>query len=161
MRTDRQYPARPILGVGAAIVISPEDAQYPASTLRTGGAGIVLVKRAFEPLKGQWSLPGGAVEVGETLESAVAREIAEETGLAVDVGPIVDVFDRILHDDSGRIQYHFVLIDYVCRVRAGILRAGSDVDDVVIADPARLDDYGLTAKTVEVIGKAMQHAVAK
>jgi 8-oxo-dGTP diphosphatase len=160
MRTDRQYPARPIVGVGAAIVISPEDARWPRST-PNAGPGIVLVKRAFEPLKGHWSLPGGAVEVGETLETAVAREIAEETGLAVEVGPIVDVFDRILHDESGRIQYHFVLIDYVCRARDGVLRAGSDVDEVVIADPARLDDYGMTAKAVEVIGKAMQHAVAK
>jgi ADP-ribose pyrophosphatase YjhB (NUDIX family) len=117
--------------------------------------GIVLIKRRFEPLAGQWSLPGGGLEVGETLEAGVAREIAEETGLAVDVGPVVDVFDRILLDQDRRVRYHFVLIDYLCRPRGGELRAGSDVADVTIADPDRLEPYELTAKAQDVIRQAV------
>ena len=118
-------------------------------------AGIVLVKRRFEPLAGQWSLPGGMLEVGETLEAGVAREIVEETGLVVDVGAIVDVFDRIFRDGDERIRYHYVLIDYVCHGRGGRMLAGSDVDDVTIADPDRLTPFALLPKTVEVIRKAV------
>src|SRR5579862_6341980 len=98
----RTYPERPIVGVGAVILDSGR---------------VLLVKRAHEPLKGEWSLPGGAVDVGETLEAAVAREILEETGLMVDVGPLVEVVQRITRDADGRIEYHFVIVDYACRVR--------------------------------------------
>ena len=76
---------------------------------------VVLIKRRFEPLAGQWSLPGGAVDVGETLVECVAREMLEETGLVVEVGPVVEVFDRIIRDDEGRVQFHYVLVDYLCR----------------------------------------------
>jgi 8-oxo-dGTP diphosphatase len=161
MSIGRQYPSRPIVGVGAAVLVSRAEADRIGCTCGASSMGVLLVKRRFEPLKGRWSLPGGAVEAGETLEAAVAREILEETGIAVEVGAIVDVFDRILLDGSGRVEYHFVLIDYVCRPRSGILRAGSDVDDVVLADPGRLDAYDLTEKAIEVIGKAMAHAVEK
>ena len=159
MSFGRQYPSRPIVGVGAAVLVSARDAARIGWTGAAPSTSVVLVKRAFEPLKGRWSLPGGAVEAGETLEAAVAREILEETGLAVEVGAIVDVFDRILLDGDGRVEYHFVLIDYVCRPRSGVLRAGSDVDAVLIADPGRLDAYDLTDKAIAVIGKAMAHAV--
>src|SRR5262249_23028154 len=97
-RPSRVYPARPIVGVGGVIVMDGK---------------IVLIKRRFEPLAGQWSLPGGSLEVGETLEAGVAREMLEETGLHVDVGPVVDVFDRILLDGEHKVRYHFVLIDYL------------------------------------------------
>jgi ADP-ribose pyrophosphatase YjhB (NUDIX family) len=117
------------------------------------GEGIVLVKRRFEPLAGQWSLPGGTLEVGETLEAGVAREIGEETGLTVDVGPVVEVFDRIFRDDDGRVRYHYVLVDYVCQVTGGQLIAGSDVSDVAIADPEALARYALMPKTIAVIQK--------
>ena len=76
---------------------------------------VVLVKRRFEPLAGQWSLPGGRLELGETLEAGLAREMLEETGLEVEVGPVVDVFDRILLDPERKVRYHYVLIDYLCR----------------------------------------------
>jgi 8-oxo-dGTP diphosphatase len=102
--SSRRYPTRPITGVGAVIL--------------TDG-GVVLIKRKHEPLAGHWSLPGGTLDLGETLESAVAREALEETGLVVDAGPIVDVFDRILLDEAGKVRYHFVLIDYLCRVVGG------------------------------------------
>ena len=85
----------------------------------------------------------------------MAREIREETGLTVDVGSIVEVFDRIFRDEASRVKYHFVLIDYVCRATGGQFRAGSDVGDVAIADPDRLTPFELTDKTVEVIGKAV------
>jgi ADP-ribose pyrophosphatase YjhB (NUDIX family) len=137
----RHYPERPIVGVGA--VVLAEDGQ------------VVLVKRRHEPLAGQWSLPGGMLELGETLEAGVAREIAEETGLAVDVGPMVEVFDRILVDEDGRVRYHFVLVDYLCRPRAGALAAGTDVSEVVFADPERLSPFRLTEKTGDVIARAL------
>jgi ADP-ribose pyrophosphatase YjhB (NUDIX family) len=107
---------------------------------------VVLIKRRYEPLAGQWSLPGGTLEVGETLEAGAAREILEETGLVVEVGPVIEVFDRILVDPDQRVRYHFVLIDYLCRPIGGALQHGSDVDAVTLADPGpraiRADDEG-------------------
>ena len=101
MPSDREYPARPIVGVGAVILVSPVEARAMGWAERLDGTGIVLVKRRFEPLAGQWSLPGGTLEVGETLTAGLAREVVEETGLTVDVGPMVEVFDRIFVDDAG------------------------------------------------------------
>ena len=139
MTDPRQYPARPIVGVGAAV--------FDASS-------VVLVRRRFEPLAGEWSLPGGALEVGETLEAGVAREVLEETGLEVEVGPVVEVFDRIMRDGDGGVEYHFVLVDFLCRVTGGRLTPGSDVSEAVLADPAALEGYGLTQKAEDVIAKA-------
>lgn len=95
------------------------------------------------------------MEVGEPLEASVAREIEEETGLVVSVGPVVEVFDRILRDDEGRVRFHFVLVDYRCRPTVGDLRHGSDVDAVVVADPARLEPYALTEKALAVVRRAI------
>ena len=117
---------------------------------------VLLVKRKYEPLAGRWSLPGGAVEVGETLETCVAREMLEETGLEVRVGPVVEVLDRITHDDEGRVLYHFVLVDYLCWPTGGVLTADSDVADVVFAEPADLARYALTAKATSVIQRALE-----
>jgi ADP-ribose pyrophosphatase YjhB (NUDIX family) len=117
---------------------------------------VVLIRRRYEPLAGQWSLPGGIVEVGETLESCVAREMLEETGLDVEVGPVIEVFDRIMRDGEGRVQYHYVLVDYLCWPVSGELQAGSDVDAAVLVDPADLAVYGLTSKATSVIERALQ-----
>ena len=114
-----------------------------------------MIKRKYEPLAGRWSLPGGTLELGESLEAGVAREIVEETGLDVEVGPVVEVFDRILLDAEGRVQYHFVLVDYLCRPIGGHLQAGSDVDDGVWAAPSDLGQYHLTAKATSVIERAL------
>jgi ADP-ribose pyrophosphatase YjhB (NUDIX family) len=149
----REYPSRPIVGVGAVVLVPPDVAPLIGWHEPLPCEGIVLVKRRFEPLAGQWSLPGGTLEVGETLEAGVTREIGEETGLTVDVGAIVDVFDRIFRDADGRVRYHYVLVDYVCRARGGRLGAGSDVSEVAIADPARLEAYALMPKTLDVIQK--------
>lgn len=143
MNDRRKYPDRPYVGVGAVIV--HEDR-------------VVLVKRRYEPLAGRWSIPGGAVETGETLEACVAREMAEETGFVVDVGPVIEVVDRITHDEAGRVVYHFVLIDYLCRPVGGELRAGSDVAEAVLVEPSELAQYDLTAKAVLVIERALEMA---
>jgi 8-oxo-dGTP diphosphatase len=116
---------------------------------------VVLVKRAHEPLKGEWNLPGGVVELGETLEAACAREVLEETGLEVRVGPVIEVFDRIMVDPERRVQYHFVLIDYRCDPIGGTLRCGSDASDIVLADPADLDRYRLTEKALQIIAQGV------
>lgn len=142
MTIPRHHPPCPIVGVGAVIFV--DDRQ------------IVLVKRHNEPLAGQWSLPGGALELGETLEAGVAREVLEETGLVVDVGPVVELFDRILKDDAGNLEYHYVLVDYLCRSRGGTLAAGSDVDEVALADPTALGPFHLTEKAQSVIARAVQ-----
>lgn len=155
-RSDRHYPARPVVGVGAVILVRPEDvARVEIAMPVPSPAGVVLIKRRYEPLAGQWSLPGGALDVGETLEAGVAREIREETGLIVDVGEVVEVFDRILLDGDRKVRYHFVLIDYLCRPVAGRLAHASDVSDVVIADPTALEPYALTPKARAVIAKAL------
>ena len=139
----RQYPDRPFVGVGAVIVHDDR---------------VVLIKRRYEPLAGQWSLPGGAVEVGETLESCVAREMLEETGLEIEVGPVIEVFDRITRDEDGRVRYHYVLVDYLCWAIGGTLQAGSDVDDAVLVPPSEFGPYQLTAKATEVIARGLELA---
>jgi 8-oxo-dGTP diphosphatase len=137
---NRQYPDRPFVGVGAVIL---------------EGTRVVLIRRRFEPLAGEWSLPGGAVEVGETLDACVVREMREETGLEVEVGPVVEVFDRITRDENERVQYHYVLVDYLCWPSGGVLTAGSDVDAAVWADASSLSAFNLTPKALAVIARAL------
>ena len=158
---DRHYPKRPVVGVGAVILVSRDEAPRFGWADAMADPGVVLIKRRYEPLAGQWSLPGGMLEIGETLEAGVAREMGEETGLTVDVGPVIEVFDRILLDQDTRVRYHFVLIDYLCRPLAGRLSAGSDVVGVTIADPDHLAGYYLTAKAESVIERAVQLSALK
>jgi ADP-ribose pyrophosphatase YjhB (NUDIX family) len=159
-RADRRYPARPIVGVGGVILVGPDQRDCVGGdvTLPSPWA-VVLVKRRFEPLAGQWSLPGGMLEVGETLAAGVAREILEETGLVVAVGEAIDVFDRITLDDTGRVRHHYVLIDYLCRPSAGPLRAGSDVSEVAVAAPGDLSRYDVAPLVEQVVAKALQQLV--
>jgi ADP-ribose pyrophosphatase YjhB (NUDIX family) len=139
--TKRDYPERPIVGVGAVIV---------------DGDRALIVRRATEPLKGQWSIPGGMLELGEKLREGLAREVLEETSLEVEVGDVLDVFDSIFPDADGRTQYHYVLIDYRCTVRSGRAKAGSDVSDVRWVTSQELDGLGMKEVTVAVIKKALQ-----
>jgi mutator protein MutT len=135
----REYPERPIIGVGAVVI---------------DGDRVLLVRRANEPLKGEWSLPGGAVEVGETLEAAVAREIREETGLDIHVGPVVEVLDRIRLDADGRARYHYVLVDYLCHPTGGTMASASDAAAAVWASLDDLAQYNVAEQTTAVIRKA-------
>jgi 8-oxo-dGTP diphosphatase len=135
----RLFPERPIIGVGAVIL---------------DGDRVLLVRRAHEPLKGEWSLPGGAVELGETLAEALVREVREETGLEIRVGPVVEVLDRVHHAADGRIEYHFVLVDYLCAPVGGRLTASSDAADACWATVGDLTAYCLAAPAADVIAKA-------
>ena len=135
----REYPDRPIVGVGAVIL---------------DGERVLLVRRGNEPLKGEWSLPGGGVEVGETLETAIAREVLEETGLEVVVGPMIDVLDRISVDPDGRVRYHYVLIDFVCRPTGGTLCSATDAADAEWAAISDLERFSLADATLKMIEKA-------
>lgn len=115
---------------------------------------VLLVKRGTEPGKGLWSLPGGAVEVGESLEEACAREILEETGIQARVGSLVEVFERILRDDQGRVEYHYVLHDYLCSAPAQAPLAGDDADEARWVTLKGLEQVRLTPETLRVIHRA-------
>jgi 8-oxo-dGTP diphosphatase len=139
----RRYPNQPLVGVGALIFT------------RSGRRGpILLVERAGKPLTGYWSLPGGLVETGELLEDAVRREILEETGLRIAIVRRFDIFERIMRDPQGRTEYHYLLVDYVCKVVGGELRAGDDVSRAAWVRRTELDRYQITEGTRAVIESA-------
>ncbi len=136
----RSYPEQPILGVGAVIV----DA-----------GRVLLVRRATEPLKGEWSVPGGVLELGEKLHDAVRREVLEETGLTVEPGEVLEVLDSIFTDGDGQTEYHYVLVDYLCRKISGQATAGSDVSDVKWVSEGDLAAIGLRDSIQQVVRKGL------
>jgi ADP-ribose pyrophosphatase YjhB (NUDIX family) len=115
----------------------------------------LLVRRGKAPLLGRWVVPGGTVELGETLEEALVREIAEETGLQVEPVEILTVFDRI-DREGGRVAYHYVIVDFLCRWRSGEARAASDALAVAWVRPGELDGYDLPPKALEVVRDAFR-----
>jgi ADP-ribose pyrophosphatase YjhB (NUDIX family) len=143
--TKREYPDRPIVGVGAVIVDQGR---------------VLLVKRGSPPLLGEWSLPGGIVELGETLRDAAEREALEETGLIVKAGEVLEVLDRIIPGKDAAPQYHYVLIDFLCTVKGGDLRAGGDAAEVGWASESELEKYKLEKPAIEVIRKAFLAAAS-
>lgn len=134
----REYPQCPVVAVGGVIV---HDGR------------VVLIRRAKEPSLGQWSIPGGAVETGEKLKDALRREILEETGLFVKAGEILEVLDRIVANAQGVVQYHYVLIDFVCWLESGELQPASDVSDARWVARADLGPYRLRPDTLRVVEK--------
>ena len=141
MPNHRQYPERPVVGVGGVVI---------------SGGRALLVRRGRPPLEGEWSIPGGMLEIGETLIEGVQRELAEETGIEVRVAGLIEVFERISLDAAGRPQYHFVVLDYLCEAVRGEGRAGSDAIEVAWATDAELAQYSLTPAATRVIRKAFE-----
>ncbi len=141
-RDDRRYPRHPLLGVGALI--------FEADS-------ILLAMRGKPPLMGLWSLPGGLVESGESLDQAVRREVREETGLEVQPLGLLEVFERIMPDASGAPEYHYVLLDYICRVTGGQLCAGDDACRAEWVRRADLKKLEITEGTLGVIEKGFRN----
>ena len=134
----REFPEVPLVGVGAVII---------------EGDRVVLVKRLHPPLQDKWSIPGGVLEVGERVREAAMREAREETGLTVEPGELLGVYDRVLRDAEQRVQYHYVLIDFLCRRVAGDIAAASDAAEVRWFSREELPGLKLAEDTLDVIGK--------
>ena len=134
----RDYPDRPFLGVGAVIVHDKR---------------VLLVRRANPPLQGEWSIPGGLVETGETAQEAVVREVREETCLNIQPTQLIEVFERILKDEHSRVQYHYVLLDYRCTVVGGNAQAASDVSELRWTKLEELESLSVPPETCAVIRK--------
>ncbi len=136
----REYPEYPLVGVGAVIV---EDGRA------------LLIRRGQAPLLGEWSLPGGVLECGETLREAVIREAREETGLVVEVDEMLGVYERVIRSDDGRVRYHYVLIDFLCRQVAGELKAASDAAEVGWFSREELPALKLALDANDVVRKGL------
>jgi ADP-ribose pyrophosphatase YjhB (NUDIX family) len=134
----REFPEAPLVGVGAIIIVENR---------------VLLVKRAHPPLQAQWSIPGGVLEVGELVREAAVREAREETGLIVEPGDLLGVYDRVLRDAEKRVQYHYVLIDFLCRRVGGELLAADDAAEVRWFTREELPALNLAADTQDVIHK--------
>lgn len=141
--TQRQYPEQPLVGVGALIVASGR---------------IVVIKRGHAPLLGEWSIPGGMLELGETVRQATEREALEETSLRVRATELLGVFDRVVLDDAKRILYHYVLIDFLCEVVSGELRAAGDAADARWLTLEEVEALPLAFDTAEVVRRALTQA---
>jgi ADP-ribose pyrophosphatase YjhB (NUDIX family) len=139
----REYPAAPLVGVGAVIVSEGR---------------VLLVQRGTEPARGQWSLPGGLIEVGESLTEAVAREVLEETGLIIEPIELIELLERI-HRDGDRVRYHYVIADYLCRATGGTLLAATDAAAVRWASPAEWQTLCFDPVTLRVLQAGWQRAL--
>jgi 8-oxo-dGTP diphosphatase len=147
MGSSREYPNSPIPGVGAVVLREVE-----------GRTEVLLICRGSEPMAGGWSLPGGAIELGESVREACVRETLEETGLTVQPLAEVEIIDIIHRDAMGRVQYHYVVVDILCRVLGGQLLSGTDASEVAWADVRQVleaGDFALTARACTVIRKAL------
>jgi 8-oxo-dGTP diphosphatase len=145
-RDPREYPERPVVGVGGVVIAD-------------GRA--LLIKRGHPPLQGEWSIPGGMLEVGETLMEGVERELVEETGVRVRVVGLIEAFERVFRDDAGKAKYHFVILDYLCESVDGEARAGSDVIGVAWALESELRRFSLTPTATRIIRRAFEMAGAR
>ncbi len=137
----REYPDHPIIGVGAIIITGEE---------------VLLARRGKGPGYGEWSIPGGAVELGEKLEEAVIREVCEEVNLVIRVGEVVEVLERIFPDPEGRVQYHYVLVDFLCEHLSGKAKPSSDALEVKWVHLSNISRYRLPERTKRIIQKAFE-----
>jgi ADP-ribose pyrophosphatase YjhB (NUDIX family) len=147
MESTREYPKRPIPGVGAVALRETE-----------GRLEVLLIRRGSEPMAGGWSLPGGAIELGETVREACVRETLEETGMRIEPLAEIETVDIIQRDGEGRVRYHYVVVDVLCRVVGGELASGTDAIEVAWADVRQVLEFGnfaLTARACTVIRKAL------
>ena len=140
----REFPSAPLVGVGAVIVSEGR---------------VLLVQRGTEPARGQWSIPGGLIELGETLTAAVAREVLEETGLVVDPIELIELLERV-HRDGDRVRYHYVIADYLCRAVGGTLLAATDAAAVRWASPAEWKTLCFDPVTLRVLQAGWQRALS-
>lgn len=136
----REYPERPIVAVGVAVC-------------RKGC--VLIVQRGRAPSKGVWTVPGGAVDLGETMRQAAAREVQEECGIEVEVGEVVGILDNVVRDEQARIRYHYAIIDFAARHTSGELRPNDELMDAAWITPAEFDAYGVPAKAREVLLNAL------
>jgi 8-oxo-dGTP diphosphatase len=150
----REYPESPLVGVGAVVVDCREADLLPNDCLDKSRR-VLLIRRGTPPLLGEWSLPGGVLECGETLREAVVREAREETGLVVEPGEMLGIYERVIRDDDKRVRYHFVLIDFLCRRLSGDLKAGSDAADVRWFTREELPALNLAYDANEVVRKGL------
>ncbi len=139
MTESREYPERPVVAVGGVVI---------------SDAHALLIRRAQPPLEGRWSIPGGILELGETIADGIARELLEETGLRVRALEPIEVYEKVLKDVDDRPRYHFVILDYLCELLEGTARAGSDVTDVAWAREQDLTQFQLTGAAARVVRKA-------
>jgi 8-oxo-dGTP diphosphatase len=137
----REYPDTPLIGVGAIIIDRDQ---------------VLLVKRGHPPLQGEWSIPGGVLEVGELLRDAAIREAREETGLNIDTADLLGVFDRVLRDEAGRVCYHYVLVDFLCRRVSGEAQAAGDADEVRWFSEEQAAQLPLAEDTMQVIRQGFE-----
>ena len=141
--SDREYPARPILAVGTVVV-------------RNGC--VLLARRGKPPSQGKWSVPGGAVDAGESLEAAARREIREECGIEVELTDTIEVIERITRDDAQRVRFHYVIVDYLARWVSGEPRLSDEASEVRWVRPEDLDALDITAGTAEVVRRMLRKA---
>jgi 8-oxo-dGTP diphosphatase len=156
----REYPASPLVGVGA-VIVGRENAGLESSGRENSQADprVLLIRRGTAPLLGEWSLPGGVLECGETLREAAVREAREETGLVVETGEMLGVYERVIPGDDGRIRYHYVLIDFLCRPLSGDLKAASDAADVRWFTRDELPGLKLAYDANDVVHKGLARLV--
>lgn len=135
----REYPERPIVAVGGVVIYDSR---------------VLLIRRGQPPLEGRWSIPGGILEIGETIAEGIERELREETSVHVRVGELIEICEKVLRDEQNAPQYHFVILDYACEFLEGTARAGGDVTEVLWASEQQLESLALTTAAKRVIRKA-------
>jgi ADP-ribose pyrophosphatase YjhB (NUDIX family) len=138
----RLYPQAPVASVGAIIIRHDK---------------ILLVKRGRQPSKGLWSIPGGAIELGESARNALKREVKEECGIDIRVGPIFDIVDKVTRDRKGRIVYHYIIIDFIAKYVKGSLKAATDITDVSWFSPREMAKLAMPARTRQVVLKVLKN----